>query len=311
MKRFATALFSCCAVAAHLSTSAASAALLRYEPFNYNDVGTTLTGKINPDGAEWFRAGAQDPNSFTVASGSLVTPSPLTPAVGNSLNIKGIGNNAGSTDRLALGQTISAAGSTVYYSMALRFDASTGSNNGNGGFFAGLNSATGLQTTNPTVIAARLYGRIDPNDATKYNLTIARARDLTVNFPAAGWSGPLAEGSTVFIVGSYEIVDGANNDIARIWVNPSPSTFADPLFSPVTTPPTITDATTANGSDPASLQSFLLRQSAAPWVTVDEIRVGTDWASVTPIVPEPASMALAVVGLGMLVQLRRRAVELG
>ncbi|MEX0611510.1 MAG: hypothetical protein WD738_10765 [Pirellulales bacterium] len=280
----------CCALVTTLA-STASAALLRYEPFSYDEVGTTMQGKTNPDGETWLRAGiANPPSEIKVASNSLSVPFPLLPPVGNSGEINGQGNGNGAAIRLALGQTISTG--TVYYSFPLRMDELTGSNNNIGGFFIGLNNSTGSQTGNPTAVGARVQARIDPTDPTKYNLGVFR--NITATASATSWSGPLTVGDTLFLVASYEIVSGNQNDIARLWINPDPSTFADPSFSPLTTPPTLIDNTTATGTD-ISIASIILRQSPAPHLTLDEIRVGTEWADVTPI-PEPASLLLLLAG---------------
>jgi hypothetical protein len=288
-----------CAANVILFTSSASAALLRYEPFNYVDVGTTVEGKTNPNAETWVSAyAAAAPNGILVASGNLTMPATLQPAVGNSAEINGSGNGAGKALRLPLGTTITQnGGGTAYYSLALRVDELTGSTNVVGGFFVGLNNSGVASTSNPTAAGARLQGRIDPNDPTKFNVGIFR--NVNAAAAATSWSGPLNVGDTYFLVASYETVAGDQNDIARLWINPDPSTFADPGFSPLTTLPTVIDNTTGVGSD-IGIASIILRQGPAPHVTLDEIRVGETWADVTPLVPEPCSLALVLIGLGVL-----------
>jgi hypothetical protein len=284
--------------------STASAALLRYEPFDYSDVGGTIEGKTNPDGATWLTAYAgAAPNEMTVASGSLDVPNPFQAVVGNSAEIDGSGNGAGKSIRLPLGSGIGAdAGGTMYYSLALRVDELTGSTATVGGFFLGLNNTATATTNNPGAVGARLQARIDPTDGTKYNLGIFR--NVNAAAAATSWSGPLTVGDTLFVVGSYESVAGTTNDIARLWINPDPGTFADPAFSPLTTPPTVMDSSTGTGLD-IGIFSIILRQSTAPHVTLDELRVGTTWADVTPV-PEPAASILFGCGSVMLLAMRRR-----
>jgi hypothetical protein len=273
--------------------SIVSAALLRYEPFDYTDTGTNVEGKTTADGGTWVSAyAAAAPTEITVAGGNLAVPHPLLPPVGNSAEVDGSGNGAGKAIRLPLGGGIAQdAGGTMYYSMALRVDALTGSTNTSGGFFAALNNGAGATTANPTAAAARLQGRIDPVDPTKYNLGIFRNVNATAAAPS--WSGPLTLGETIFLVASYESVPDVQNDIARLWINPDPSTFGDASFSLLDTPPTVIDSTTGVGTD-IGVFSMILRQGPAPHVTLDELRVGTTWADVTPT-PEPASFGLLLI----------------
>jgi hypothetical protein len=303
MRHLAILLVCCCAFPAR-------AALLQYEPFNYSNIGGSIEGQTTPTGGTWVGAytSAVTPGLIKVASGNLAVPPELKAAVGNSIELDGgpstVNTNpqqTGKALRLPLGGGVALdAGGTVYYSLALRIDELTGSTNVNGGFFLALNNSTGATTTNPTAGGARIQGRIDPTDPTKYNLGVFRNVNAVAAAPS--WSGPLTVGETIFVVGSYESVPGAQNDIARLWINPNPSTFGDPAFSPLTTPPTVIDNSTATGTD-IGIASILLRQSAAPHLTLDELRIGTDWASVT--VPEPSSLALLVVSVGMMAWRRR------
>jgi hypothetical protein len=235
-------------------------------------------------------------------------PAPIPGAVGNSAEIDG-GPSSVATNPQQNGKALRLpfptgtgvavdSGGTVYYSMALRINDLMSSNTTTGGFFFGLNNSAGATTTNPTAAAARLQARVDSTDGTKYNLGIFR--NLSATAAATSWSGPLTVGDTLFVVGSYEAVAGAQNDVARLWINPSSSTFGDPLFSPLTTPPTLIDNSTGSGTD-IGILSVLLRQSPAPFVTLDELRVGTSWADVTPVPEASAALlfltaACAVIG---------------
>jgi PEP-CTERM motif-containing protein len=305
MRHLAILLVCCCAMPAQ-------AALLRYEPFSYADaVGTTIEGKTNPDGETWVAAYGNSvaPSLIKVAGADLAGPFPVPPLTvaaeldGGPSTVATNPQQVGKSLRLPLGGGVAVdSGGTIYYSLALRIDELTGSTNVVGGFFLSLNNSAGATTTNPTANAAKIQARIDPNEGDKYNLGIFRNINATAAAPS--WSGPLTVGETLFLVGSYEAVPGAQNDIARLWINPNPSTFGDPLFSPLTTPPTLIDNSTGSGTD-IGVASILLRQSTAPHLTLDELRVGTDWASVTPVVPEPGSWALLLVGLGVM-SCRRR-----
>jgi hypothetical protein len=283
----------------------AAAAPLRYEPFNYAADGSSVEGKTNPDGETWVSAyAATAPDQIVMAGGNLAVPSGLASPVGNAAEINGSGNGASKALRLPFtaGGVVVDTGGTIYYSMALRVDELTGSTAVVGGFFAGLNNGTAATTANPTAAGARLQGRIDPVDGTKYNLGIFR--NVNAAAAATSWSGPLTVGDTIFIVASYESVPGAQNDIARLWINPDSSTLGDGSFSPATTPPTVIDNTTGTGTD-IGIFSFILRQGPAPHVTLDELRVGTTWADVTPI-PEPTALAALSIGTAGLLARRRK-----
>jgi hypothetical protein len=288
-------VFSLCACAALSIATTASAAFIAYEPFN--DSTGSLIGQTNAsNGMTWLRAGTSaTASAINVVSGNLAVPPPMLPPVGNSLAITGIGDGSGSSARLALGQTITSG--TVYYSFALRGDALTGSNNTIGGFFIAFNNTgNSSQTGNPSVAPARIQSRIDPVDATKYDLGIF---NVTATSGASSWLPAMKVGDTHFIVVGYTFNTGSTtDDVASIWVDPNPNTFT------TLTPPAPT--ATATGGDVAApgIASIILRQSPAPYLTMDELRIGTDWASVTA--PEPASVGLSLVACAGLALARRR-----
>lgn len=300
-----------------VAASNASAALFTYEEFNYTPTGagTTVENHVNlPENQTWGTAYASPaPENIRVGSGSLTMPAQMPAGVGNSATVFGTTvsvNNTltnGKAIRLPFGGAPATginvdSGNTVYFSFAMRADAFTFTNTTTGGFFLALNNSSAPTTSNPTAAAARVQVRQDPTDTSKYDIGVFR--NVSATAAATSWSGPQTVGDTLFIVASYEAVPGAQNDIARLWINPNPGTFADPSFSPITTPPTIIDNTTGNGTD-IGIFSVLLRQSPTPDITVDELRVGTTWADVTPT-PEPASLAVVGIGLAGLMSRRGR-----
>jgi hypothetical protein len=297
-------LFTFCACAALSVASSAPAGLIVYEPFDYT-ANTRVLGQTNSStGTPWRLAAgssATDTTAINVASGNLTAPPELPTPVGNSATINGNGSLSGAANRLAFstGSTgfVADSGNTVYYSLLLRGDSLSGSNNTIGGFFIGLNNTGDTATTsNPSAVAAKIQARIDPTDGTKYDLGIFR--NVTATTGATSWSGPLDLGSTHFIVASIEQVAGTGNDIARMWIDPDPSTFAGPTAPAATR----TDSTT--GGTDIGVFSIILRQSPAPFFTMDELRIGTDWAAVTA--PEPASVTLILLGCTVVLAGTRR-----
>jgi hypothetical protein len=284
--------FLCAAIALTLA-STAPAALIIYEPFDYPT--GSLEGQTNPsNGLSWLRAGTSaNPSAINVASGNLAVPPTISTPVGNSATINGIGDGSGSSTRLALGQTITSG--SVYYSLAFRADALTGSNNTTGGFFIAFNNTgNSSQTTNPSVAPARIQSRIDPTDSSKYDLGIFNAGATAA---ATSWSSGLDLGVTHFIVAGYTFNTGSTtDDVASLWIDPNPSTFE------TSTPPTPT--VTSTGGDVASIASILLRQSPAPYATLDELRIGTDWGAVT--VPEPATAVSLLIACTLVSLTKRR-----
>ena len=105
-------------------------------------------------------------------------------------------------------------------------------------------------------------------------------------------------GDTLFLVLSYTFNSGVSNDVARLYVNPIPGSLEGANTPVVTTSGTVADVSNDQ------IQAFFLRNnSVEPAVTqIDDLRVGTTWADVTPV-PEPSAAALA--GCAFLVLLGR------
>jgi len=205
----------------------------------------------------------------------------------------------GKTDRLSWGSGVTSG--SVYYSVAFKITDLTNTPT-SGSFIVGLNNSSGTSGSQPTTILARLV--VKQIDSSHYQIGMDRSSGTASNFVFDGINRNLND--VQYVVAAWDIVTGSNNDVARMWVNPSSSDFgagADPT-------PTMTITNPGTQAD-ANIASVLFKQSATSSVIVpagvvaDELRVGTTWADVTPPIPEPALFgALALVGLTML---RRRA----
>jgi hypothetical protein len=151
---------------------------------------------------------------------------------------------------------------TVYYSFLLDITA-LGSLGTTGGYFTGFTEGTG------TTFGATVWSR---SDGAGFDLGI-NPRTTAAN---TVWSsGTTSLNETLFIVISYEIVTGTTNDIVKMWINPTPGS-SEPT-------PTLTATNTL--VDLLNLNRILIRQdgtSATPFIEMDELRIGTAWADVTP-----------------------------
>lgn len=254
---------------------------------------------------DWRYAGAGSATTNKapgIANGSLVAPTGLQASVGNSVAF-----DTGQIGSARIGYTSQNAG-TVYWSGLLKVTSVGSLSNGvNGMMLGGLNNAQGAGTL-PTVVGAVLRIRADAAiPTTSYFIgtgmnsgTGSGTGGANVQFETG--TSYHAEGDTVFVVASYTFVSGATNDIAKMWINPDPSTFgagSEPSATLTSAPGS------AIADSSASVNSFNLRNVntvGAPGVLFDELRVGTTWADVTPlavVVPELGAFWLLAACCGL------------
>ncbi|MGH8047275.1 MAG: PEP-CTERM sorting domain-containing protein [Chthoniobacterales bacterium] len=161
-------------------------------------------------------------------------------------------------------------------------------------------------TSQPTVSA---YAFALATGNTNYGATVwIQAAGAGFNFGVANRSNStptydtveLSLNTTYFIVASYTFNAGTNDDSSSLWINPASSNF-EAASAPT---PTLT---VTGGNDLVQINQFLIRGVTGSGAgEVDELRVGTTWASVTPV-PEPGTVALVGLGLGtVLFGVRRR-----
>lgn len=247
----------------------AQAQLLVYDGFNYTSSGT-LAGNSNADIA-W--SALNSGTAPTIASGSL-SVSGLQAPTGNSVSFPG-GNS-----QEVLGTYASVSSGTVYYSLAFQVSSISSA-----AYIFGL--ATGNTNYGATVWARSATGGFNLGLSNRSNST--ETYDTTV----------LSLNTTYFLVASYEFVTGTGNDISSLWIAPSSASFGSG------TAPTPT-LTATGGTDMTAFTQFLQRGAAAGNAAgiFDELRIGTTWASVTPV-PEPTTTAM-LGGLGAMVWVMRR-----
>lgn len=228
-----------------LNFSANGQALPITEVFNYA-VGSNLGGQ-----GGWVNANTGD--EVILQAGSL-SYTGLKLSSANSVSFAGAGIDP------QLGFDAQSA-KTVYASFIFRVTDLSTLTDPNGGYFAGFGQSA-------TVFGGTVWLR---TAGTQFNIGINKATSTTENT----WLSTNFDLNTdIFVVIAYDLVAGE----ARIWIDPAPGDLE------AVSPPT-PDGTANLNTTRTSLNRFFLRQdstSETPAIVFDELRVGTDWASVTP-----------------------------
>lgn len=231
----------------------ANAQLTLNESFNY--AASSTNGLTTQSANVWKKINSGD--SVYVSSNSLCYEGFATPT-GNKIVFDGGGSDYYTS------YTAQTTG-TVYASFLLNVS-SLGALDVNGGYFTGF-----LEANSTSAFGGAVWTKASAV-AGKYNIGISNRSNSTPNYVASD----LNPGQTYLVVISYEIVTGTANDITRMWINPT-----------LGGTPATADATGSGGTDlsAAGIGRFFVRQDAAnktPFVQIDEIKVGTNWADVTP-----------------------------
>jgi hypothetical protein len=281
-----------CGIGTALLAFPAQGALLKHEAFDYT-AGTTAAS----NGYTTTATVASDP---VIVSGSL-NYSGLETSTGNALQF---GRRHRQITSPTFSPSVPAAGTSVYVSFLVRVDTlGTDWTNTSG------NTILNLQTTAPN---SRVAVGLTRNNA-EYHVRLAP--NLTPNpSPAPTNSADTyIVGETLLIVARLNYISNVSGSTwtvsTDLWINPDSSTFGTntPPVALISSPEgDVTGGITSfsTGIDnPGNLPQTLL---------IDEVRVGTTWADVTPVfvpIPEPASaMTVVAAGLFGMVLHRRRPV---
>ncbi|HJQ80667.1 MAG TPA: hypothetical protein VJ828_11960 [Lacipirellulaceae bacterium] len=293
-----------------------SGALLFYDSFDYD---TSGGASLSVAGAANWAKNQSSPDPTVQSGGGLTYPNLLVSSDTKSLQYDGSGINQGSGAPAATdGHTISGDGITtgsLYYSLLMKVpevQSVIGASSGNGfaaggnlvtgSFMAGLQTVAANAATNAPTSAAPLL--IRSGDGTQFSSTYqlgtsktATAADRQFYTGQSFSTGANAE--TVFVVLKYTF-DSVNGDSANLFINPMPGA-PEPA-------PQITHTGGTNLTLNMGIRSFFVRNnSVEPDVMlVDELRIGTTWADVTPAIPEPATGAIALLGVCLSLLWRRR-----
>jgi hypothetical protein len=220
--------------------------LPHHDPLNYT-VGQGLQSQTN-----WTTLNSGD--DLAIASGNL-SYSGLPTSTGNKVVFSGTGIDAA---KLFTQKT----SGTVYYSFILNVT-SLGSLNTSGGYFTAFNEGTSAN------YGGTVWLR---QDGSGFDIGI-NPRTTAAN---TVWStGTQNIDTNILVVISYEIVASTTNDVVRLWINPSLGGSQ----------PSATLSATNSIVDLINLNRILIRQdgtTATPSIEMDELRIGTTWASVTP-----------------------------
>lgn len=242
------------------------------EPFNYTPHATQGLAAQSAAGASpWFIINTGD--SILVDATSL-TYAGLAASTGNKVKFDGSG-----TDYYT--NFTSQTSGSVYRSFILNVS-SLGTHTATGGYFNGV-----IQSGSTSLFGATVWTRLSTTPG-RFNVGISTRSNSTVTWLATD----LTPGTPCFIVAAYDFNPGANDDVARIWLNTSAIGGAEPAA----------DATSAVGTDLTSVARVFLRQdntSNTPFIEYDELRIGTNWAQVTPSSgASPMLSASALTGFG-------------
>ncbi|MGA2180387.1 MAG: PEP-CTERM sorting domain-containing protein [Verrucomicrobiota bacterium] len=271
MKRLSLVLIAVGACA--LVIQNAHATPLFSDGFGYNS-GSNLGGSVNPgNSVAW---GTGNASNLQIGSGNL-TYSGLNDLGGNDLVV----TSGTSTSDI---NTYSAVTSgSIYISFLIQCTTLPTANN------ALMALDPGTLTPGQSSTAAG-----GPDAVTVYTGSTATGWKIGVRTDGGGsgavYSGTLSLNTTYFVVEEYTF--GSGSSVGNLYVNPSPIGS-----QPGTPTATQTTATVVASIDDVGVKA----QSATSQgdYIIDNILVGTTWEDVTPApVPEPATFALA--GLGML-----------
>jgi len=260
-------IYSLITIAAASFAVNAQTALPVYEPFNYT-AGSALQTQT---GYTALNTG----DDIAVVTGNLSYTDLPTPT-GNKINFAGSGIDAKY-------DITSVSANTIYYSFLVKVNNISAVTDPNGGYFAGFGE-------NNTNFGGTIWTKRIDDSTFKFGSEVRTATGNGTTWSTADYT----VGDTYLVVGSYTFVTGTNNDVAKLWINPALGLTTEPT-------PTIEDQWTAS-NDLSSIVHFFLRQDSAtetPDLDIDELRIGTSWADVTPIDPSASTKENDIAGLNI------------
>jgi len=283
------------------SSASSRATFIWHDAFDYAP-GSAISSAGSPS---WYQyATVTDP---AVAAGSLSYPGLPAGLGANSVLFTGTGNPYTGIAMRGLDAVYTSG--TLYYSLTLQVTGITTADWGGsanwltGSFMLGFNQEASGALAQGDVAAPLLIRTGDPNNTSGsadsyqgFQLgTGVTAASATRAFDATHTYAP---GTTLFLVLSYTFVAGADNDVARLYVNPTPGSV-ESASTPVVTVTGVADVINNQ------IQAIFLRNNSVEpaGALIDDVRIGTTWTDVTP--PGQAdSPSLRILPAATNVQLR-------
>lgn len=245
----------------NLLAAPAPAALLFYEGFDYpkgEELGDTILSSQN-----W----ENDKSQFKVGAGNLDFAG-LRRSTGNHLDVTATSPSLDSVRTVPDTWPAQSTGD-LYISFLLRVESADQ--------IAGTGDGTSVLTLSRAANNTQLLGiNLLNHDGIKLGILkypSTNSRSSAVFFSTGAGANLAADGSvTYLVVAKYKWVDGPDNDVVTVWVNPAGLGGAEDPDHRVST-----DA----GAD-GNQMAGRLTLSRGPDLTIDEIRIGQTWADVTP-----------------------------
>jgi hypothetical protein len=302
-----------------LITHTASAELLLYEGFDYA-VGDTLSGVPAPNPGKTPPTQALGAtNAWNATTAPVAVPANQL-ITDNNLSYSGFAASTGKSYELPRTNQSNVAritlpggpyGTTstdkqIYFSFLMNLTtwvevsdatASTTASQ-QGDFIAGFTASSGGGMSGASVYGGQVRIRRELNGSNeqtgKYQLGFVKNNQTAATygvtwFDNLQWApASLDVNQTVLVVGEYQLnTSTVTDDTVRLWVNPAPGLSTAPEANlEITAGIDLSTAGTPAGTfNQSNVAAFWFRDgnNVLPGkVTLDELRVGTDWASVTP-----------------------------
>ena len=224
---------------------------------HFNSPSGPLFGTTPTAGGTWTTNAQAGLTGYSIVSGGLTAPSGFAAASGTMT--KKMGVSGGEYQTAFAAQT----NGTIYYSLLLNVPAILANK---------ASEVCALTLNDGSDYASIRYAHT--NSESFYTLGVTYRNAVSNRMGTT----QLTAGSTHLVVVSYQMNSGFLNDVVNFWLDPDASTFGNG------TAPTPLLTLTGAQSDATSLNMFELNNSSATpaGMLFDELRVGTNWASVVP-----------------------------